>query len=74
MISKDIMLFLAENADKNTHEIASELHLKEETVKITLLRMIKSGKLLRLKTVSGEYKAGPRQIYVYRILGKVPIK
>jgi DNA-binding Lrp family transcriptional regulator len=74
MISKDILAYLTENADKNTSEIALALHLKEETVKITLLRMVKRDKILRLKTVPAEYKAGPRQIYVYRILGKVPIK
>jgi predicted transcriptional regulator len=67
MISADILFYLTENADKNTNEIASALHLKEETVKITLLRMIKSGKLLRLKTAPAEYLAGPRQTYVYRV-------
>jgi DNA-binding Lrp family transcriptional regulator len=67
MISKDILAYLTENADKNTNEIASALHLKEETVKITLLRMIKSGKLLRLKTAPAEYQAGPRQTYIYRV-------
>jgi len=67
MISKDILIYLAENANKNTNEIASALHLKVETVKITLLRMIKSGKLLRLKVAPAEYKAGPRQTYVYKI-------
>jgi len=27
MISKDILIYLAENAEKNTNEIASALHL-----------------------------------------------
>ena len=67
MISKNIITYLTENANKNTKEIASALHLKEETVQITLLRMIKSGKLLRLKTAPAEYQAGPRQTYIYRV-------
>lgn len=66
-VSKQIVGFVKENQNKTAIEIAAALNLPQQSVKMALWKMAKSGKILRSKIEATNYKAGPKQHYIYTI-------
>jgi predicted ArsR family transcriptional regulator len=67
MISADILFYLKDSTPKTSKQIADDLMLIEDTVKITVLRMIKSKKIVRIKVPVEMYKRGPKSTYAYSL-------
>ena len=67
MISADILFYLKDSTPKTSKQIADDLMLIEDTVKITVLRMIKSKKIVRIKVPVETYTRGPKSTYAYSL-------
>jgi predicted ArsR family transcriptional regulator len=67
MISADILFYLKDSTPKTTKQIADDLMIVEDTVRITVLRMIKAKKIVRTKAPVEAYTRGPKTTYVYSL-------
>ncbi len=66
---KQIVELLQQNPDMSSNAIAETLNAKISSVKVTLHKMVKQGRLARQKVarpVRGA-KAGPQNVYAYKI-------
>lgn len=68
LISSQIVQLLGQTPNLNAKQIAEALNAKETTVKVTLHKMIKKERLVRMKVGRFEKsKAGPQSLYSYRV-------
>jgi len=67
MISANILFYLKDSTPKTSKQIADDLMLIEDTVKITVLRMIKAKKIVRIKVPVKTYIRGPKSTYAYSL-------
>lgn len=65
---KQIVELLQQNPNMGSTDIANSLNAKVTSVKVTLHKMVKEGKLVREKIARTEKaKAGPQNLYAYKI-------
>lgn len=66
-LSDNILKFLAENPNTNSNQVTQSLNANIESVKMSLWKLAKAGKVIRERQAIADYKAGPKSIYLYRL-------
>jgi predicted transcriptional regulator len=66
-LSDNITKFLADNPNATSNQVSENLHANIDSVKMSLWKLAKSGKIIRERQAVVDYKAGPKSVYLYRM-------
>lgn len=65
---KQIVELLGQKPNLNSNEIAQTLNARIDSIKVTLNKMVKAGKLVRDKVArEAKTNSGPQKVYAYRL-------